>query len=118
MLAQLLIVDKKYAAALEMLEQVITIDKKNVTSYYLKAVCLLEKDLKELPGQQIRMAAAGNVSAEDWKRDLAVESLKTAINLSPDHFMARLMLADRIYSNQSTVSCRSTNRLRIKPLSE
>ncbi len=104
-LAQLFMVDKKYAAALDLLEQVVGIDNKNVTAYYLKAICLLEKDLKELPGQQIRMAAAGNVSAEEWKRDLAVESLKAAINLSPDHFMARLMLADvYIQTNQLSLA--------------
>ena len=104
-LAQLLIVEKKYTAALEMLEQVISLDKKNATSYYLKAACLLEKGLKDLPGQQIRMAAAGNVSAEEWKRELAVESLKTAIDLSPDHFMARLMLADvYIQTNQLSLA--------------
>ncbi|WP_169400735.1 tetratricopeptide repeat protein [Desulfobacter curvatus] len=116
-LAQLLMVDKKYAAALEMLEQVIVVDNKNVTAYYLKAACLLEKDLKKLPAQQIRMAAAGNVSAEDWKRDLAVESLKTAINLSPEHFMARLMLAD-IYIQTNQLSLADQQIASVLELSE
>lgn len=103
LLCKLLVVNKEYAKALESLEELFTFDKNNVPAYYLKAVCLIEEDLQDLPAQEIRMAAAGNFSTEIWKRNMAIESLKTAIELSPEYFMARLLLADLYMKNNDLV---------------
>ncbi len=101
--SQTLMVEKKYTKAFKTLEELLAIDNKNTTAYYLKAVCLLEEDLKELPGQEIRMAEDGSVSAQLWKRGLAIENLRSAIKLSPDYFIARLMLADIYIKNKELV---------------
>jgi tetratricopeptide (TPR) repeat protein len=103
LLCKLLVANKEYAKALGSLEELLAIDKNNVPAYYLKAVCLIEEDLQDLPAQEIQMVAAGNFSTEIWKRNMAIESLKTAVELSPGYFMARLLLADLYMKNNDLV---------------
>ncbi|WP_321491331.1 tetratricopeptide repeat protein [uncultured Desulfobacter sp.] len=99
---QIQMADQDYGKAFENLEELISIDKDNAFAYYLQAVCLMEKKLKKLPAQEIKMAASGDASVRVWRRNLAIESLKTAINISPDFAIARLMLADIYLQNQET----------------
>ena len=91
---KLLIVKELYNDALEKLEQLIAIDKDMVEAYYLKAVCLTEEILEKLPAQEIQMAATGDLSVEIWKQNQAIVALRSAIDLSPNYFTARMMLAD------------------------
>jgi len=102
-LSKILIDRKEYAEALEKLDQTIAMDKNNVSAYYLKAICLLQEDLGDLPGQTLRMAASFNVSETIWKQNQAITSLKTAIELSPNLFPARMLLAE-LYIKENTLS--------------
>ena len=102
-LSKLLIEKREYAKALESLAALISIDKNAVTAYYLKAVCLIQEDLEDLPAQEIRMAAAGKLSAGAWKRSMAIESLRQAIELSPDYIAARMLLADLYTKNNEFI---------------
>lgn len=99
--SKLLIVEEKYVEAIERLNQVIAINKEKAEPYYLKAICLVEENIGKLPAQKVRMAARGSVSELLWKRGLAIESLKTAISLSPDHFPGRMMIADLYIKNKN-----------------
>lgn len=97
---RLLIVRKLYAEALENIEQLIGIDKGLVQAHFLRATCLIERDLGELPAQSIRMTASGDLSSEKWKRNQAIESLKTAVDISPDFMVARMLMADLHMKNK------------------
>ncbi|MCG8549596.1 MAG: tetratricopeptide repeat protein [Desulfobacterales bacterium] len=99
---QIQMANQEYSQAFENLEELTSFDKDNAFAYYLQAVCLMEKKLKKLPAQKIKMAASGATSARAWRRSLAIESLKTAINISPDFDMARLMLTDIYLQNRET----------------
>lgn len=99
---QIQMADQEFGKAFENLEELTAFDKDNAFPYYLQAVCLMEKNLKKLPAQKIKMAASGAVSARVWRRNLAIERLKTAINISPDFDMARLMLTDIYIQSQET----------------
>ncbi len=100
---KLLIVQQSYVIAFEKLEQLIAIDKNIGEAYYLKALCLVEKNLEVLPAQEIRMAATGDLSVELWKRNMAIDSLRIAIELATNYFTARMFLADLYLKNNNFV---------------
>ena len=103
LLSKLLILNKEYAKALTGLEDLLAIDKSVVPAYYLKAVCFIEEDLQDLPAQDIRVTAAGNLSTEVWKRNMAIESLRAGIELLPTYLTARLLLADLYMKNNDFI---------------
>jgi len=88
-------VQKDYVHALERFDRVIKETPKNATAHYYRALCLMEKGARVLPGQNLFKTAAGySGDTEAWERELAKESLGKAVDLNPGFLPARLVLAE------------------------
>ncbi len=99
LMGKLLMLNSDFKNAYERFDICLSNDPRNARAYLYRAMCLLQEDIGDLPGQALFRTAAGYHDINSWNSKKALDDLQTALTLSPGMIDAKVALAELYLKN-------------------